>query len=521
MLSVQQRFNETLDEDLVQPHRQHIREGVFRKKHEDDDMDWSDSLDDSETAQDDEEKGKMYCFLFNDMFLVAECVGKDRNKKFSLDGNFDLATTFVKDDAEPDCLQVVNPRSTYVFRCSTKTEKELWHTTISQAIEALLKINKAAVDRRGTVEVKFDADNGEWSAEINNSTIFCNRLDDNSQYREMVLENTQRELARFMDDNSDRLAKIRFTPSKSKTPSSKSKNVFKRIQESFITPQKTKEKLERERKEESQRLADMMAGQNNSTRKRSATVVGFGDEPHPVGVPVRSTSMMDLAAQFAAAQTPIKQFEDAGEVFAPGSPQIEFLTDLTQKDNPNDGVSVISKQLSFVQRQLSNIRTPAKTPGTDKKKRRRERKLEESAEASSETPSKKTKENTDGKENVKENKHKRSHTSTDSFDLTDSSDKGGSVREKGKSSKRRQSLLLPKNSSISADVLSQNAHSSPSLAGSAATIFAAVDSPSKLVSSPSRRAARMSLDPSAIQRLGITSPSKIAMLCDSPSKLRF
>eukprot|EP01122_Echinamoeba_exundans_P017841 TRINITY_DN9794_c0_g1_i1.p1 TRINITY_DN9794_c0_g1~~TRINITY_DN9794_c0_g1_i1.p1 ORF type:complete len:839 (-),score=226.46 TRINITY_DN9794_c0_g1_i1:118-2271(-) len=526
VLSVQQRFNETLDEDLVQPHRQHIREGVFRKKNEEDDMDWSDSLDDSETAQDEEEKGKMYCFLFNDIFLVAECVGKDKNKKFSLDGNFDLATTFVKDDAEADCLQVINPRCTYTFRCATRTEKELWRDTISQAIEHLLKINKSAVERRSSVELHFDEDTMEWSAEINNSPICCNRLDDNTQYRELVLENTQRELARFVEDNADKLAKIRVTPSKGKTPNAKSKSVFKRIQDTFITPQKSKDKLERERQLENQRLTDLMSGQSGSTRKRSATIVGVPSED----AFSRSSSMMDLAAQFAAAQTPIKSFETAEEVFAPGSPQVEFLSELTSKDNPHDGVSVLNKQLSFVSRQLSNLRTPAKTPGTEKKRRRREKKVDDSEETSESKDHKEKKAKKeakeDGKENAKENKHKRSHTSTDSFDLELSDKKGGSVRDK-KSSKRRQSMLVPKNQSISADILSQPTHSTPLMASAAISLgglFGGVDSPSKVnspsrLNSPARRATRMSLDPATVQRLN--SPSKSAIFTDSPSTLRF
>lgn len=191
VLAVQKRFDETLDEELVQPHRQHIHEGVLRKKVEDDDMDWSDSLEDSETAQDEAEKGKLYCFLFNDLFLAAECIGKGTGKKLSLDGNFDLATTWVKDDSEPDCLQVVNPRSTYVFKCASVAEKETWRDSISQAVDSLLKMNRNAVERRSQVELRFDDSNQEWAAEIVATPMCCDRVDDNTEYREYVLETTQ------------------------------------------------------------------------------------------------------------------------------------------------------------------------------------------------------------------------------------------------------------------------------------------------------------------------------------------
>lgn len=231
VVSIRNRFDEIIDdclsESLVQPHRVFFQEGVLEVKNA------GSYLDDSEEdEQEPEEKGKYYCFLFNDLFLVGQAFGIGKEKRLVYDISFDLETTFIKKDVDELCFQLVNPRCTYVFKSSSIFEKELWINNIDKCIQSLLTINSNVSNIRKQVHLKLNEANNIWEAELRTITPKI----DPEEYRENVLDYTQQILAEFLAENHQELMKKKVY-----SPNSlcKSKSVLKRVKET-LTPIKKK-----------------------------------------------------------------------------------------------------------------------------------------------------------------------------------------------------------------------------------------------------------------------------------------
>lgn len=228
-----------LDGPLVQPHRVFVHEGVLARKSGarsamdvDDDF-WSDSEEDECDKQEDSEKGKYYCFLFNDMLLVGTSIGKGKTKRLVYETSFELATTFIREDMNGLCWQLVNPRCTYTWLCQTTQEAADWKRNMEETIENLLKQHPTLRAQRSRVEVSFDEDTNEYFAEIK-ATPRAAPLDP-VKYREEVLENTQKHLTAFMHEHHAALAKHRSTVgSPKRIPTS---SVFQRVKDT-LTPKK-------------------------------------------------------------------------------------------------------------------------------------------------------------------------------------------------------------------------------------------------------------------------------------------
>jgi hypothetical protein len=336
VLAVQQQHDETIaDIALVQPHRKYVREGVFRFKEEP--MEIVDEDSDDEVEQEEEEKGKKYCFLFNDLFLISECIGRGKEKQLTMENCFELPQTFVKDDASPVCLQVINPRQTVVIKFISESEKQMWKDALLSTTKDLIKLSKNA-EARAQVDIKFDAGMGEWVAELC-PAVCCRRIDSTTtDYRELVLDATQKELSRLMEEEGTTLAKLKVTPSKKDTPS-KRKSVFKRFADSLTTPKSAKD-----------------------GRKRATTIVG---------------TQLDFSSVAEVPSTP-EQIPGPAKVLSPSvatshnnatvpsEPSTPLSMNMAHEPStpvllsePTDGVTALTKHIDFLRKQLEEIRKPS------------------------------------------------------------------------------------------------------------------------------------------------------------------
>lgn len=231
VVSIRNRFDDIIDdclsESLVQPHRVFFQEGVLEVKNA------ATCIDDSEEdEQEPEEKGKYHCFLFNDLFLVGQAFGIGKEKRLVYDISFDLDTTFIKNDNDELCFQLVNPRCTYVFKTSSLFEKNKWIENIEKCIESLLTINSNLSNVRKQIRLKLNKSNNIWEAELKTHSTKM----DPDEYREKVLDYTQQILAEFLAENHQELMKKKIY---SPNSLSKSKSVLKRMKET-LTPIKKK-----------------------------------------------------------------------------------------------------------------------------------------------------------------------------------------------------------------------------------------------------------------------------------------
>lgn len=318
-------IDDFLDGPLVQPHRYFVHEGVLAKKtgaRAGDDDDWSDSEEDEDDKQEDCEKGKYYCFLFNDLFLVGTSIGKGKTKRLVYETSFELATTFIRDDMNGLCFQMVNPRCTYTWLASTTQEVADWKRVVEDSVEALLKQHPNLKAQRGRVDVTLDADTNEWSAEIKATPKMV--MIDPTSYREEVLENTQKHLTQFMHEHHDKLIKHRTTyGSPKKAPGS----VFQRVKDSF-TPKKSRSSF---------RVGD----------ENSANMFGSpGAYGSPVGVGVRDSFLITQANTMANANM--------------GKRTSEKLADMTPTEEI-DGITCLNRHIEMLNQELAAVREARRT----------------------------------------------------------------------------------------------------------------------------------------------------------------
>jgi len=119
------------------------------------------------------------------------------------------------------CFTLVSPRGTVVVRCPSAEVKQTWAELISDTIENLIKINRAANESRQQVTIVFDKDLITWTAELSPMAT-CKQID-SDQYREQVLDFTQQQLGSLLSEQGAALSKLKVgTPSKvqNKWPSS-------------------------------------------------------------------------------------------------------------------------------------------------------------------------------------------------------------------------------------------------------------------------------------------------------------
>ena len=310
-----------LDGPLVQPHRVFVFEGVLAKKtgaRANDDDDWSDSEEDEDDKQEDCEKGKYYCFLFNDLFLVGTSIGKGKTKRLVYETSFELATTFIRDDMNALCFQMVNPRCTYTWLASTTHEVAEWKRVVEETVDSLLKQHPNLKTQRGRVDVTLDAETNEWSAEIKATPKMV--LIDPVSYREEVLENTQKHLTQFMHEHHEKLIKHRTTfGSPKKAPGS----VFQRVKDSF-TPKKSR--------------TSFRVGDENSVNMFGSPG-GFNS---PVGAGVRDSFSLTQANTLA-------------NTYIPPNRKSEKLADLAPAEEI-DGITCISRHLEMLNQELAAVR---------------------------------------------------------------------------------------------------------------------------------------------------------------------
>lgn len=318
-------IDDFLDGPLVQPHRYFVHEGVLAKKtgaRAGDDDDWSDSEEDEDDKQEDCEKGKYYCFLFNDLFLVGTSIGKGKTKRLVYETSFELATTFIRDDMNGLCFQMVNPRCTYTWLASTTQEVADWKRTVEDSVEAILKQHPNLKAQRGRVDVTLDAETNEWSAEIKATPKMV--MIDPTSYREEVLENTQKHLTQFMHEHHDKLIKHRTTVgSPKKAPGS----VFQRVKDSF-TPKKSR--------------SSFRVGDENSANMFGSPG-GYGS---PVGASVRDSFLITQANTMANANV--------------GKRVSEKLADMIPSEEI-DGITCLNRHIEMLNQELAAVREARRT----------------------------------------------------------------------------------------------------------------------------------------------------------------
>lgn len=233
VVSIRKRFDEYLDdclnETLVQPHRVFHLEGVLEVNNV---KTFDDESEDDE--QEPEEQGKYYCFLFNDILLVGQCLGSGKDKYLTYDTSFELNTSFVKDDpSNPNSFQFVNPRCTYVFVASSVEVKKKWVENVEKCVAILTSTNNNIAQSRQQVQLTFNTEKGEWEAEI----VHTQKTMEPTDYRELVLDYTQQALTEFLAENHQKLMKKKVV---SPSSLSKPKSVLKRMKETLTTPNKRK-----------------------------------------------------------------------------------------------------------------------------------------------------------------------------------------------------------------------------------------------------------------------------------------
>lgn len=316
-------IDDFLDGPLVQPHRVFIHEGVLAKKTgaRANDDDWSDSEEDEDDKQEDCEKGKYYCFLFNDLFLVGTSIGKGKTKRLVYETSFELATTFIRDDMNALCFQMVNPRCTYTWLASTTQEVADWKRSVEDAVEALLKQHPNLKTQRGRVDVTLDDETNEWSAEIKATPKMV--MIDPTAYREHVLENTQKHLTQFMHEHHDKLIKHRTNfGSPKKAPGS----VFQRVKDSF-TPKKSR--------------ASFRAGDENSVNMGSP-----GGYNSPIGAGVRDSFSLTQSNTMLNANNGVRKSEKLADLVAP---------------EEIDGITCLNRHIEMLNQELAAVREARRT----------------------------------------------------------------------------------------------------------------------------------------------------------------
>ena len=310
-----------LDGPLVQPHRVFIHEGVLARKSGaralSDDDDWSDSEEDESEKQEDCEKGKYYCFLFNDLFLVGTSIGKGKTRRLVYETSFELATTFIRDDMNALCFQMVNPRCTYTWLTQSTAEVAEWKRAVETTVEALLERHPNLRTQRNRVDVTLDDDTNEWSAEIRMIPRRAVAVDPVS-YREEVLENTQKHLTQFMHEHHEKLAKHRTTFG---SPRKMAGSVFQRVKDSF-TP-----------------------------KKRTSLKVGVSSDENVQNFVISSptASAAGFASGFNAFGSPISANQG-------GNRKSEKLADLAQTVEEMDGVTCVNRHLELLNQELQAVR---------------------------------------------------------------------------------------------------------------------------------------------------------------------
>lgn len=242
VLSIQNRFDSTLNEflegSLVQPHRLFIKEGVLELKIPKLDFEDEDDSESESEKQEYQDKGKYYCFLFNDLFLISSLIGSSKAKRLVYESAFELGTTFVFDDPNELCFQVVNPRCTYNFISNSLLACKEWKQSIIEAISTILSQNACLESQRSKISLKLNEINNEWEAEIMTNAK-CVRF--NPQvYREEVVKNTQKHLTVFLHQNHQKLLKMNVVPC---SPTNKHKSVLQRVKGS-LTPKKRQKKID-------------------------------------------------------------------------------------------------------------------------------------------------------------------------------------------------------------------------------------------------------------------------------------
>lgn len=355
-----------LDGPLVQPHRVFVYEGVLAKKNSGsrvNDDDWSDSEEDEDDKQEECEKGKYYCFLFNDLFLVGTSIGKGKTKRLAYETSFELSTTFIREDMNGLCFQMVNPRCTYTWLAQSTGDVAEWKRVVEETVESLLKQHPNLSAQRKRVNVTLDHETNEWSAEIR--AIPKTAVIDPVSYREEVLENTQKHLTQFMHEHHEKLIKHRATlGSPKKAPGS----VFQRVKES-LTPKKSRTSV---------KVGAMGAfgDENNSNGSYFGSPIGGGGASgfgSPISASMRESFSLSHSGSFLSSSN--ASITHSGHMSCnnisnlagnnmvgggTGSRKSEKVSDFTPVEEM-DGITCINRHLEMLQQELAAVREARRT----------------------------------------------------------------------------------------------------------------------------------------------------------------
>jgi hypothetical protein len=227
---------DTLIEPLEQPHRRFISEGVLFATPI---ISRSEDTEESESdVQDKNEENKLYYFVFTDWLLFARKIGIGLKKKFSLENQYELHLTVLKDHPKGSELhiEVVNPKNTTVVLAPSLKDKEEFISIVNKTIETLLESRPTLKEQREKgLRIHYDEETESWAAEVVHQK-FCVQLSASDDYRTSVLHTTQQALQEHLEKYSDELAKMKpaCTPRKGH-----SKSIFAKIRAKF-TPVKKK-----------------------------------------------------------------------------------------------------------------------------------------------------------------------------------------------------------------------------------------------------------------------------------------